>query len=316
MPPSASPVLQRAAVLDGRAKPRAKPRPRRGVARAGRALVYIRVSTLQQQRDGKNLDGQLDEIRAYCQRKGYTFDEERDVYPDIISGARTDRENYYQLLSRIEKEDAEVIVAWNVSRVGRNSLDGAWLMAKAKEHGFRIETSQEGVDFTLDASTEFQYDILVAVAKYQRNTILQDMMRGKKTGHKNGHWVSAIPPVGYEPRGPRGRRILHPTARAALVREVFDRYLNGESAKSISDTLRQRGEPAHQEKPGMRPWGPSVVGRMLDNPVYAGFAVFRGEITKGQHEPIISMDVWEKVQKMRAEVRARNPGRPRKEQAE
>lgn len=309
-----SPALERAAALGGPWRPR-KARTRVRKDRAKRALVYLRVSTLAQQRDGKNLDGQLDEVRAYCQRKGYTFDErdDRDIFRDIISGARTDRVGYYQLLARIEKEDAEVVVAWSVSRAGRNSLDGAWLMAKAKEHGFKIETAQEGVDFTLDASTELQYDLLVAVAKYTRNTILQDMMRGKKRGHKDGRWVVGTPPVGYSSVGPRGGKVLKPNQDAELVREVFKRYAGGESARSIAAGIRARGVVTLC---GVSGWGSNMIGRMLDNPSYVGLLSFRGELVQGQHEPLVSQELWEETRARRASVRSRFPGRPRLEALE
>lgn len=276
--------------------------------RTGRALVYLRVSTLAQQKDGKNLDGQLDEVRAYCARKGYSFDEERDVFRDIISGARTDRVAYYQLLSRLEKEDAEVVVSWNVSRVGRNSLDGAWLMAKAKEHGFKIETAQEGMDFTVDASSEFVFDILTAVAKYQRNTILQDMERGKKRGHKDGRWVVGTPPIGYSTSGPRGGKVLTPNEDAWIPREVFTRYANGESALKIAESFTARGIKAGGRGGS---WGANMVGRILDNPAYVGLLSFRGEIVPGQHDPIVAQDVWDRARALRAARRVRMPGRPR-----
>ena len=298
------------AVANGEKRSRVRPRARKRLAK--RALVYLRVSTLGQEKNGKNLDGQLDEVREYCQRKGYRFNDE-DVFRDVVSGARTDRKGYYKLLSRVEKEDAEVIVAWNVSRLGRNSLDGAWLMVKAKEHGYRIETAQEGMDFTADPAGELVYDVLTAAAKFQRNTILQDMMRGKKTGHKNGHWVNASPPVGYEARGPRGGRVLYPTERAALVREVFEWYAGGVPAQQISDRLRARGEKASTGREGAS-FAPQVVGRMLDNPVYAGFISYKGELAKGAHEPIIAQDLWERVRALRAQARARYVGRPPKEE--
>lgn len=307
MSTSASLLSQREAALGRPWRPQ-KRRAKVRKDRAGRALVYLRVSTLQQQKDGKNLDGQLDEVQAYCTRKGYTFDKDRDVFRDIISGARTDRVAYYQLLARIEKEDAETIVSWNVSRVGRNSLDGAWLMAKAKEHGFKIETAQEGVDFTLDASTEFQYDILVAVAKYQRNTILQDMERGKKRGHKDGRWVVGTPPLGYTATGPRGGKVLKPNEDAWIPREVFKRYANGESALKIAESFTQRGVKAGGRGGS---WGANMVGRILDNPAYVGLLSFRGDIVPGQHEPIVTQDEWEKTRVIRAARRTRMPGRPR-----
>lgn len=274
-----------------------------------KALVYLRVSTLAQQKDGKNLDGQLDECRAYCKRKGYAFDETRDVFREVVSGARNDRDEYYKLLSRVEKEDAEVIVSWNISRLGRNSLDNAWLMAKAKEHGFRIETAQEGVDFTSDPQSEFLFDILAAAAKYQRNTILQDMTRGKVRGHKDGRWVVGTPPIGYTPHGPRGGKTLKVNEDAWIPRDVFSRYLNGESANSIANDLRARGV-APKNKNASSAWRANMIGRILDNPTYAGYLSYRGDLVRGQHEPLLSQDEWGRVCARRAAARVGKPGRP------
>lgn len=291
---------------------RARPRPRQR-GRHGRALVYLRVSTFAQEKNGRNLEGQLAEIIEYCERKGYEFHREDDVFRDIVTGARTDRENYYRLLSRIEKEDAEVVVAWNVSRLGRNSLDGAWLMVKSKEHGFRIETAQEGMDFTADPAAELVYDVLTAAAKFQRNTILQDMMRGKKTGHKNGRWVVGAPPIGYDSKGPRGAKVLTENKDAELVRQIFERYAGGETAAAIAADLRRRAVKVDSDpRRSAAGWAPQTIGRVLDHPAYVGLLAFRGEIVAGAHVPIIPQELWDRVRRRREEMRARRPGRPRK----
>lgn len=291
-----------------------RPRPRkRSSAREGRALVYLRVSTFAQEKNGKNLEQQLDEVADYCKRKGYQFDPKRDVFDDVVSGARTDREGYYKLLSRVEKEDAEVIVAWNVSRLGRNSLDGAWLMVKAKEHGYRIETAQEGMDFTENPSQELVFDVLTAAAKFQRNTILQDMERGRRTGHKRGKWVVGAPPIGYDSKGPRGGKVLTPNADAPLVRSIFERYAAGETAQAIARDLRTRGVKVSSDprRTGLG-WAANTIGRMLDQATYIGLLTFRGDVVKGEHEPIIPQDLWDAVRRRREEWRKRYPGRPRK----
>jgi site-specific DNA recombinase len=305
-------VAQTAAVSASAAATR-RPRPVRRRSRAKRALVYLRVSTFGQEKHGKNLEGQLDEVKEYCARKGYTLDPDEDVFRDIVSGARTDRVAYYQLLARIEREDAEVVLAWNVSRLGRNTMDGAWLMVKAKEFGFRIETAQEGMDFTADPASELVFDILTAAAKFQRNTILQDMMRGKKTGHKNGRWTTGAPPIGYTAKGPRGGKVLTPNADAALVREIFTRYANGETQLAIATDLRGRKVTVESDprRDGLG-WAANTIGRILKCPAYVGLLAFRGEVVKGLHQAIIDQDLWDRVQMRRAEVLKVRPGRPKK----
>lgn len=144
-----------------------------------RALVYLRVSTFAQEANGKNLGSQLAEIQSYCEKHGYGFGD-GDVFSDVVSGAKTDRAGYYQLLQRVERADAQVLIAYEVSRFGRNGTDNAWLLVKAKEYGFRIETVTGGRDFLADPESEFMFDILSAVAKYERTAILYRMILVKE----------------------------------------------------------------------------------------------------------------------------------------
>lgn len=292
-----------------------EPRPGRRKTRAeGRALAYLRVSTLAQQKDGKNLDSQLDEIRAYCVKKGYTLDAE-DVFKDIISGSRFDRQDYYKLLERVERGDASVIVSYEVARIGRNGLDNAWLLVKAKEHGIRIETCTGGRDYTSDPESEFMYDMLSAVAKYERNAILYRMTRGKRHSHKRGGWVHGAAPYGYTTTGPRGARELVPVEPAAShVREAFTRYAEGESTLLIGEWFQRLGARPNNKHGGR--WDSKTIGSLLQNPSYIGKVAWGEDIAQGRHEPIVDMDLWERVQARRAAMRARFPGRPKKDRDE
>lgn len=271
-----------------------------------RALAYVRVSSLAQQKEGKNLDSQLSDIRDYCHRKGYDLGE-ADVFPDILSGARTDRAGYYKLLARIEKRDARVIVSYEVSRIGRNGLDNAWLLVKAKEHGLRIETVTGGRDFTADPESEFMYDILSAVAKYERNAIMWRMMRGKRAAAGRGMWTGGPPPYGYALDGGRGNRLLRVVVEeASVVRWCFEAYADGVGGVKRVAELARGLDP----KPK---WSGTSVANMLANPVYVGLLQWEGDTVPGQHEPIVTEELWARVQRVRERARARNPGRPRRE---
>lgn len=286
-------------------------------AKTQRALAYLRVSTISGQRNSKSLDGQLLEVRAYCKAKGYTLrgalkqDKKGkwvgtgDVYVDVISGARTDREGYYELLQRIERQDAAVIVAWEVPRFGRNSLDTAWLVAKAKEYELRLETSTWGRDFLADPEGELLFDVLAAVAKYERNSSLRRMQRGKRTGHERGHFVAGGLLFGYKPEGPRGAKVLLPhPVQAPVVRAVFERYAAGASLNELAQWLQ-----LHPDVGAMRTWRATAVGRILANPTYVGQLTLKGSVVKGQHEALVAQDLYDAVQARRAQERARHPGR-------
>lgn len=261
-----------------------------------RALAYLRVSTYAQEENGKNLEGQLAEIQRHCAAKGYEL-EARDVYRDIVSGAKTDRKGYYQLLSRLERQDARVVIAYDISRFGRNNLDTAWLMAKAKEFGIQIETVAEGGrDFTADPTAEMIFGILSVIATYERRSILERMTRGKTTGRKRGNWVTGAAPFGYGIEGNRGDKRLVPLEpEAGVVRRAFEARAGGATLEAIAGLVRSSGVPT--QRGGQ--WSTGQVDKILRNPVYLGLLDSDGNTIQGRHVPLVAQEVFDRVQARR-----------------
>ena len=78
-------------------------------------------------------------------------------------------------------------------------------------------------------------------------------------------------------------------SEAIAVREVFNSYLNGRSISKLRDDL-------NEEFPKTPAWSYRTIRQMLDNPVYCGYNKYKGVIYPGNHEAIISEDVYNKVQ--------------------
>ncbi len=131
------------------------------------------------------------------------------------------------------------------------------------------------------------------------------------------------PPFGYVMT--EGRYYIH-KEDADIVREVFERYINGEKQRALAIWL---GDKGIRTKYGKRP-DKRFVDYMLTNSTYIGKiryttdgsrAISRKDLSNesivevdGQHEPIISIDLWEKVQKVYAEQKKRYPKYARREQ--
>jgi hypothetical protein len=107
-------------------------------------------------------------------------------------------------------------------------------------------------------------------------------------------------------------------SEAAVVREIFARFLAGESLRGIGWDLNSRDIPTAY---GGR-WSPDKIARVIAAPRYAGLRVFRGEIARasdgtylmGAWEPCVTVAEWEKARAQRlsrAEVDAagRRPDR-------
>src|SRR3954469_9930761 len=88
------------------------------------ALIYTRVSSEEQAREGVSLDAQLTECRRYAAQQGWVLGSE---FQDILSGKRDDRPQYQGLLSEVRRLRAAgqpvVVVVFRLDRLGRRILE-------------------------------------------------------------------------------------------------------------------------------------------------------------------------------------------------
>ncbi len=102
-----------------------------------RAVIYARVSSHKQKRDG-NLDRQIERLRNYCSAKGYKV---INVITDAASGLKEDRNGLQKLFNIVEKHQADVVVVEFKDRLSRFGFD--YLKRYFESHGARIEVVEE-----------------------------------------------------------------------------------------------------------------------------------------------------------------------------
>jgi DNA invertase Pin-like site-specific DNA recombinase len=97
---------------------------------------------------------------------------------------------------------------------------------------------------------------------------------------------------------------------AKIVREIFQRYLSGDSLREIARSLNDRGVLTYSAKlGGDAKWTPRTLRGMLANPRYCGMRTHRGEVVaEGSWRPLISLEDHERAAAMLA--RNTTPGRP------
>ena len=112
---------------------------------------------------------------------------------------------------------------------------------------------------------------------------------------------------GYEP----GMGALIP-AESKVVREIFSRFLEGETLRAIALDLNAREVPTALGSA----WTVGGVARILDAPRYAGVRVFRGQVRgddggylRGAWEPCVSVEDWERARALRSGRGSRPGGR-------
>jgi site-specific DNA recombinase len=135
---------------------------------------------------------------------------------------------------------------------------------------------------------------------------------GLREKARQGHLVGQLP-WGYV-RDPDSAIAVPDPERAPLVRELFERYAGGqESDRTMAAWLNAKGARTTRG----RAFGKDTVRDMLLNAAYCGYVNgmrSKDRSIRGLHEPIVSEELFDRVQEVRAwRVRVVKPGRPSEE---
>src|SRR5207249_4501915 len=109
------------------------------------ALIYTRVSSDEQAKEGLSLDAQLTECRRYAAGQGWAIGGE---YQDVLTGTRDDRPRYQTLLATVRTLRAgasqAVVVVATLDRFGRHLLERVRSREELKDLGVAVHSVREG----------------------------------------------------------------------------------------------------------------------------------------------------------------------------
>ncbi len=206
-----------------------------------RIAIYCRYSTELQ--DETSIEDQARICRALAKRMGWV--EPFTVYADAaISGAsRHNRPEYQRMMRDLEDGKFEVLIIENISRLTRDVEDSAYTMKRAEFRNVKIyPASDNGVPISTEMAN-FQAMMAEMARKQGAQMIHRSMsgliLSGKSAGGKSyGYQSKARRP------NERGGELEIVAGEAEIVREIFARYIAGESPKSIAADLNRRGIPS------------------------------------------------------------------------
>lgn len=282
-----------------------------------KCYIYTRVST-EAQVDGYSLDAQSEVLKEYAEYRGLKIVGE---YCDAgISGATIKgRPAFRQMMSDIaaQKDNISYVLVFKLSRFGRNAADIMRSLQTLLDFDINLVSVRESIDSST-AGGRLTLAILSAVAEMEHENITVQFMAGRIQKVKNGGWTGGPAPLGYTIVD---HKLVINEEEAKLVRKIYELYdQKGSTATSVADELNK----SSYERPNGKPFTYEFVARTLDNPTYYGrICYFRrtnrkdhnGKIikpdpdalisVKGIHEPIISEEIWMRVQDKRQQMRKR-----------
>lgn len=271
------------------------------------ALVYARVSSKEQEKEGFSIPAQLKLLRDYALAEGIRVVEE---YVDVETAKQAGRTSFGEMVDYLHKHpDARIILVEKTDRLYRNLKDWVTL----DELDLEIHFVKESVVLSAHSrsSEKFMHGIKVLMAKNYIDNLSEETRKGMTEKAEQGIWPSYAP-FGYcNFAADNGKKTIEPDPELApVVRRIFEWYVTGQY--SIRDITRKAREHGLAFRKSGDPMPQSSVHNMLRNPIYIGEFNWKGRRYKGSHEPLISRELWDKAQSLlsgRYENRTRKPKR-------
>ncbi len=263
-----------------------------------RALVYCRVSSVRQKTDGHGLDSQEHRCREYAKSNGYEVEE---VFSDSFTGGGdfSRRPAMMEMLTYIDNKPHRkyVVIFDDIARLARDVTEHIKLRA-----AFKIrDVVPLCLNYSFDGTPEGEFAevIMAANAELFRKQNKRQVIQKMKARLEKGYWPHYPPPGYVQTKGPIHGKLLTPVEpQASLIREAFEGFASDRFLGQI-DVMNFLREADYHPGKSKTPVYLEGVRRLLRRVVYAGY-VEREEWEvsrrKAQHEAIISLETFEKVQ--------------------
>jgi site-specific DNA recombinase len=279
------------------------------------------------------MEGQLDEVRAYCEKRGWELVAQYSD-PGLSGRSFTKRPGLQRLMADAEAGKFEHVITWKISRLGRNREEALDFVSKLNKCGVMYHSVSEPDFEKAGVFGGVIFDFLATLAHAESDGISDNVKMGMRRCARQGRWIGgALLGYGFTNAGltredrkqlrsqgskPEKAIVIVPQ-EAAVVREIFRRYAEGQGLRMIANWLNQQG---HKTKRG-NTFAPVSVADILDNAAYIGKVTFTRrkrvgngrrvvvegvEVFDGTHEPIINLETWETVRLLR-EVKRVKPVR-------
>jgi site-specific DNA recombinase len=226
------------------------------------AVIYCRVSTDDQEKEGTSLTTQLEACLKYCHDKGYTVVKS---FSETYSGTTLDRPQLTQLRRRVAAGEVQVIVIYCLDRITRDPTHGVILTQEFQSLAVKLEAVTETVEST-DLGKLISY-IRGFASKLEVEKIRERTNRGKTARLNEGHLPTGtgIGAYGYQWDNTTKKRVII-EEEAAVVRRIFSMIIKGDSLSQVAKSLNQASITT---KAGLA-WCHTTVRRTATNPIYAG----------------------------------------------
>jgi site-specific DNA recombinase len=258
-----------------------------------KAVVYARVSSKEQEREGFSIPAQLKLLNEYAEQHGFKVVEE---FTDSETAKKAGRTNFLAMIDKVKKsKDVRVILVEKTDRLTRNFQDYVLIDELIQKLDIEVHMTKEGEILSQKAKshTKLIHGIKVVLAKNFIDNLSEETAKGMLEKAAQGHWPSTAP-YGY--RNNKETRLVElDPEKAPYVKRAFELYATG--IYSIKRLINKLQEEGYRFRPSSPKASTSNIHHILTNKFYTGHFVFRDLHRVGHHPPIVAMELFNLVQR-------------------
>lgn len=249
------------------------------------AVIYARYSSDSQREE--SIEGQLRECREYAEHNDMTV---VGTYIDRALSAKTaDRPEFQRMIKDSAKELFEIVLVWKLDRFSRDRYDSAHYKHILKKNGVKVVSAKEHISegpegIILEAMLE-------GYAEFYSAELSEKIHRGQKENALKGKNNGGGIPLGYL-LDKKAQKLLVDPVTAPLVVEIFEKYADGKTVRSIVEDFNARGL---RTKKG-QPFNINSFSSLLKNRKYIGEYRYQDVVIEGGVPAIVPEDLFNRVQ--------------------
>ncbi|MCB1376980.1 MAG: recombinase family protein [Alphaproteobacteria bacterium] len=260
------------------------------IIRKLRCAVYTRKSTEEGlDMEFNSLDAQREACEAFIasqKQEGWVLVQDR--YDDGgFSGGNLERPALRRIMADIEDSRVDIVVVYKIDRLSRSLMDFAKLVEVFDRKGVTFVSVTQSFNTTTSMG-RLTLNVLLSFAQFEREVIGERIRDKFAASRKKGMWMGGFVPMGYRVEN---RKLVIHESEAATVRMIFERFVKVGSATVLTRDLVKDGVRTRRG----RLVDKGFLYKLFNNRVYIGEAVHKGTSYPGEHEAIISRNLWDKV---------------------
>ena len=252
-----------------------------------KAVIYVRVSSKEQEEHGFSIPAQKKLLKEYAEKKQLKVVK---IFEEVGTARKDGRKQFNELIKYVKKNPDVCVLVEKTDRLYRNFMDKGKIDILNSDTTIHLVKENQILSKSSNSRDNFTHNIHTAVATLYSQNLSEEVKKGMKEKAEQGIYPNRAP-IGYKNQN---KVIVKDIKTSHLILELFKLASQGKySLNSLSNKMFSMGLTGAMSGKKL---STSQVSRMLQNEFYTGNFYFHGKFRTGKHEGIVPMKLFNQVQ--------------------